>query len=60
MKNLIAAILVSGCAMTARAAIFTNTVEYKQGDTTLEGFVAYDDSPKGVRPGCWWSISGLA
>jgi dienelactone hydrolase len=39
------------CAGTARAAIHTETVEYKQGGMTLEGFVAYDDVIKGTRPG---------
>ncbi len=34
-----------------RAGIHTQIVEYKQGDTTLEGFVAYDDAIKGKRPG---------
>ncbi len=33
-----------------RAAIHTETVEYKQGDATLEGFVAYDDAIQGKRP----------
>jgi len=33
------------------AAIQTRTVEYKQGDAILEGFVAYDDAIKGTRPG---------
>jgi dienelactone hydrolase len=51
MKNLISAFLVLICAMTVRAAIQTKTVEYKQGDTTLEGFVAYDDAIPGARPG---------
>lgn len=37
--------------MTATAAIQTKVVEYKQGDTTLEGFVAWDDAVKGTRPG---------
>ena len=37
--------------MTVRAAIHTETVEYKQGDATLEGFVAYDDAIQGKRPG---------
>jgi len=37
--------------MTVRAAIRTKTVEYKQGDTTLEGFVAYDDAIPVKRPG---------
>ena len=36
--------------MTVRAAIHTETVEYKQGDATLEGFVAYDDAIQGKRP----------
>jgi dienelactone hydrolase len=36
---------------STRAAIRTETVEYQQGGTTLEGFVAYDDAIKGARPG---------
>lgn len=51
MKNLIPTLLVLICALTVRAAIQTRTVEYKQGDTTLEGFVAWDDDLKGARPG---------
>jgi dienelactone hydrolase len=51
MKNLILTILVLTCAMKMPAAIHTETVEYKQGDTTLEGFLAYDDSLAGKRPG---------
>jgi dienelactone hydrolase len=35
----------------ARAAIKTETIEYKHGDTTCEGFLAYDDSSKEKRPG---------
>jgi dienelactone hydrolase len=37
--------------MKMQAAIHTETVDYKQGDTTLEGFLAYDDSISGKRPG---------
>lgn len=33
------------------AAIRTETIEYKQGDTPLEGYLAYDDSLSGKRPG---------
>jgi dienelactone hydrolase len=51
MKNLIPAILVLICTMTTRAAIHTETVEYKQGDTTLEGVLVYDDAIQGKRPG---------
>ena len=42
---------MAASAFTSRAAIHTETVEYKQGDTTLEGFVAYDDAVHGQRPG---------
>jgi dienelactone hydrolase len=36
---------------TAGAEVRTKVVEYKQGDTTLEGFLAWDDAVKGARPG---------
>jgi dienelactone hydrolase len=36
---------------SVRAEIKTEPVEYKHGDTTLEGFHAYDDSMPGKRPG---------
>ena len=37
--------------MGAQGAIQTKTVEYKQGDTTLEGVLVYDDAVQGKRPG---------
>lgn len=43
--------LLGAAVLCARAEIVTKTVEYKEGDTTLEGFVVYDDSVKGARPG---------
>jgi dienelactone hydrolase len=51
MKKLILTALAVVSAGAVRAAIHTETVEYKQGDTTLEGFVAYDDAIPGKRPG---------
>jgi dienelactone hydrolase len=36
---------------TARAEIVTRTVEYKQGDTVLEGFLAYDSAGPAKKPG---------
>src|ERR1035441_9091907 len=51
MKKPILTVLALACAGTVRAAIHTETVEYKQGGTTLEGFVAYDDAIKGKLPG---------
>lgn len=35
----------------ASAEIKTQVIEYKQGDTVLEGFLAYDDAVPGKRPG---------
>lgn len=42
-----------------RAEIKSEVIDYKQGDTQLQGFVAYDDAHKGKRPGVlivheWW------
>ncbi|HEY8279971.1 MAG TPA: dienelactone hydrolase family protein [Bdellovibrionota bacterium] len=37
--------------MNAEAKIVTKTVEYKDKDAVLEGFVAYDDAKKGKLPG---------
>jgi hypothetical protein len=39
------------CAVSVQAKIVTKTIEYKQGDTTLEGYLAYDDAITGKRPG---------
>jgi dienelactone hydrolase len=46
-------------APLALAGVKTKTVEYKQGETTLQGFFAWDDSAKEKRPGVlvvheWW------
>ena len=49
MKQVVA--LLAFIAATAQAEIVTKTIEYKQGETTLEGFVAYDDSVASARPG---------
>jgi dienelactone hydrolase len=38
-------------AALAQAAIKTQYVDYKHGDTPLKGYLAYDDSLKGKRPG---------
>lgn len=44
-------LLFAVCPGTATAAVRTQTVEYKQGDTVLEGYLAYDDCFTGKRPG---------
>jgi dienelactone hydrolase len=49
-------------SFAAQAAIKEEPVTYKDGDTTLKGFVVYDDAVKGKRPGIvlvheWWGIT---
>jgi len=51
MRLLIPTLLTLGIALTAQAQIHTETIEYKQGDAVLEGYLAYDSSIKGPRPG---------
>jgi dienelactone hydrolase len=51
MKKLIFALLALAGAATVRAGIHTQIIEYKLGDTTLEGFVAYNAAVHGKRPG---------
>ncbi|WP_066424869.1 dienelactone hydrolase family protein [Anabaena sp. 4-3] len=55
MKLLISVLLTPVALLLAStqalAALQTRTVEYKQGNTVLEGYLAYDDAIKGKRPG---------
>ncbi|MBC7371493.1 MAG: dienelactone hydrolase family protein [Bdellovibrionaceae bacterium] len=50
MKNLLLALVFSLVAVAAHAEIKTEVVDYKQGGTALQGFVAYDSAVKGKRP----------
>jgi len=53
--NILSAICVVGAlgliTSAVQASIVTKKVEYKQGDAILEGYLAYDDSKSGLRPG---------
>jgi dienelactone hydrolase len=62
LKTFCAAVVVLFAATLAKAEIKTQTVEYKDGDQTLKGFLAYDDAAQGKRPGVvviheWWGIN---
>jgi dienelactone hydrolase len=48
MKKILCMILLS--TMGLQAKVQTKVVEYKEGDTTLEGYMAYDDVVQGKRP----------
>lgn len=44
---------------SAQAEVITKEIDYKEGDTTMKGMLAYDDDIKGKRPGVlivheWW------
>ncbi len=59
---LVAAIALISLGHNAEAAMKTQIIEYKQGDTTLKGYLAYDDANAGKRPGVlvvpeWWGLN---
>src|SRR5215472_6157963 len=50
---------------TLQAAIRTETVHYRQGDTEFQGLLVYDDAAQGKRPGIlvcpeWWGLNDYA
>jgi hypothetical protein len=49
----VAVAAVAAClfASAANAEIKTRWIDYKQGETPLQGYLAYDDSLSGKRPG---------
>jgi dienelactone hydrolase len=51
MKAMLSPLFVLACVLTAQGQIHTEMIEYKQGDSTLEGYLAYDASLTGKRPG---------
>ena len=57
-----ACLLLLAVPSITHAEIKTQEIEYRQGDTPLQGFVAWDDSVKGKRPGVlivheWWGLN---
>lgn len=65
MKTLAAFAVAVLLAAPAAAKLRTKTVEYKDGDVTLEGYAAWDDGFKDKRPGVlvaheWWGFGPYA
>lgn len=59
------ALAALAAAGAARAEVRTQEIEYRQGDTVLQGFVAWDDAVPGKRPGVlvvheWWGHNAHA
>jgi dienelactone hydrolase len=57
--GLLAALVCLGQATGAHAEVKSREIDYKVGDSPLQGFLAYDDAIKGKRPGIlvvheWW------
>ena len=65
MKYWVPAVTVLVAALSARGEVQTKTVEYKQGDTTMIGYAAWDDAVQGQRPGVlvvheWYGLNDYA
>jgi dienelactone hydrolase len=63
--KLLVAVSACAAATTAMAKVQSKEIEYRQGDTVLQGFLAWDDAAKGKRPGVlvvheWWGHNAHA
>jgi dienelactone hydrolase len=61
-KALFVVLAVMLVSLPAHAKLVSRSVEYKQDDTVLQGYLAYDDSKTGKRPGVlvvheWWGLN---
>lgn len=66
MKSLCLALLVAAMLTQVQGALVTKTISYRQGDTELRGYLAYDDSVTSDKkaPGVlvfpeWWGLSSF-
>ena len=66
MNRIVLTLLIAAlCQSAAFAAVKTEVVNYKVGDTTCKGYLAYDDAIKGQRPGIlvvheFWGLDNYA
>ena len=62
MKGFLAILAALAFTLPAAAKVKTEVVEYKQGDVVLQGYLSYDESLPGKRPGVlvihdWMGVS---
>jgi dienelactone hydrolase len=65
MRMSLAILAALAWAGPAGARVVTTTLEYRQGDAVLEGYLAYDDALQGKRPGVlvvheWYGLNDYA
>ncbi|MGF1644518.1 MAG: dienelactone hydrolase family protein [Thiotrichales bacterium] len=64
LRNLLGAALLAGVFISTQAvaAVKSEKIEYRHGDTQLTGYLYYDDAQQGARPGImvvheWWGLN---
>jgi dienelactone hydrolase len=65
MKSVVLSVCLLVLAVSAEAALVGEPVEYREGDTVMKGYLAYDDAVAGKRPGIlvvheWWGHNDYA
>ena len=65
MRRVMLGLAIMLLAASAEAAVQTKTVTYKHGDLECKGFLAWDDTVQGKRPGVlvvheWWGLDEYA
>ena len=66
MKTILGGLLMAlMTTTTSQSEVRTERIEYRHGDTQLSGYLAYDDSMRGKRPGVlvvheWWGMNDYA
>jgi len=61
-KMMMAALCASAMAASAHATVREEPITYQDGETTMKGFVVFDEAIQGKRPGIimvheWWGIT---